>query len=98
MAILLPALVFLLPLLITPGILFHYDITPKVVVLSLMVAGCLMLPGQISGSIEALWNKRSGRWLCGLAAAQSIWYGVAAGLSSRPWFSLLGTNWRRMGL
>ena len=41
MAILLPALVFLLPLLITPGILFHYDITPRVVILSLMVAGCL---------------------------------------------------------
>jgi O-antigen ligase len=98
MAILLPALVFLLPLLITPGILFHYDITPKVVILSLMVAGCLMLPGQISGSIAALWAKKSGRWLCALAAAQSIWYAVATGLSSRPWFSLLGSNWRRMGL
>jgi hypothetical protein len=98
MAILLPALVFLLPLLITPGVLFHYDITPKVVILSLVVAGCLMLPGQISDGIAPLWNKKSGRWLCGLAAAQSIWYAVAAGLSSRPWFSLLGSNWRRMGL
>ncbi len=45
MATLLPALVLLLPLLIAPGILFHYDITPKIVILTLMVAGCLSLPG-----------------------------------------------------
>src|SRR5579863_2127391 len=98
MAILLPVLVFLLPLLITPGILFHYDITPKVVILSVMVAGCLSFPGQISDSIAALWSRKTGRWLCAIAAAQAIWYAVAASLSSRPWFSLLGSNWRRMGL
>jgi hypothetical protein len=98
MAILLPALVLLLPLLITPGILFHYDITPKIIILSLMVAVCLGLPGQISTGLAALWNRRSGRWLCALAAAQSLWYAAVTGLSSRPWFSLLGSNWRRMGL
>jgi O-antigen ligase len=96
MAILLPALV--LPLLITPGILFHYDITPKIVILSLTVAGCLMLPGQISSGTAALWSRKSGRCLCAIAAAQALWYAVATGLSSRPWFSLLGSNWRRMGL
>jgi hypothetical protein len=98
MAILLPALVLLLPLLITPGILFHYDITPKIIILSLMVAFCLGLPGQVSTGLAALWNRRSGRWLCVLAAAQSLWYAAVTGLSSRPWFSLLGSNWRRMGL
>jgi O-antigen ligase len=98
MAILLPLLVLLLPLLITPGLLFHYDITPKIVVLSLMVAACLTLPGQIAEGLAARWNRMAGRWLCGLAAAQSLWYAVATSLSSRPWFSLLGSNWRRMGL
>jgi hypothetical protein len=98
MAILLPALALLLPLLITPGILFHYDITPKIIILSLMVAVCLGLPGQISTGLVALWNRKSGRWLCALAAAQSLWYAAVTGLSSRPWFSLLGSNWRRMGL
>ncbi len=98
MAILLTLLVFLLPLLITPGILFHYDITPKVVILALVVAGCLALPRQIADTLPALWKKKSGRWLCGLAAAQMLWYAVATSLSSRPWFSLLGSNWRRMGL
>ncbi|HEX4137216.1 MAG TPA: O-antigen ligase family protein [Bryobacteraceae bacterium] len=98
MSILLPALVFLLPVLITPGLLFHYDVTPKVTILSLLVAGCLAFPGAISSGIAALWSRRSGRWLCALAAAQSLWYAAASGLSSRPWFSLLGSNWRRMGL
>jgi O-antigen ligase len=98
MAFLLPALALLLPLLITPGLLFHFDITPKIVILSLMVAGCLALPGEISAGLAALWNRRSGRWLCALAAAQVFWYAIVTALSSRPWFSLLGSNWRRMGL
>src|ERR1700733_1331569 len=98
MAILLPALVLLLPLLITPGILFHYDITPKIVILSLVVAGCLAMPRQISAGIAELWRRKSGRWLCALAAVQSLWYAAVTGLSSRPWFSLFGSNWRRMGL
>jgi O-antigen ligase len=97
MAILLPLLVLFLPLLITPGVLFHYDITPKIVILSLVVAGCLALPGQVSAGVSALWNRKAGRWLCGLAAAQSLWYAIATGFSSRPWFSLFGSNWRRMG-
>jgi O-antigen ligase len=98
MAILLPMLVLLLPLLITPGILFHYDITPKIIILSLLVAGCFALPGQISRGIAALWTRKSGRWLCALAAAQFLWYALATARSSRPWFSLMGSNWRRMGL
>ena len=98
MALLLAALVFLVPLLIAPGVLFHYDITPKIVILSLLTAGCAALSRQVSEGISALWRKKSGRWLCGLAAAQVLWYAVATGLSSHPWFSLLGSNWRRMGL
>lgn len=97
MSILLPALVFLLPLLILPGFLFHYDITPKVVLLSLAVAACCALPRQIAHGVAALWNKRSGRWFCLLAGAQTAWYGLASALSARPWFSLLGSSWRRMG-
>lgn len=98
MAILLPAIVLLLPLLILPGVLFHYDITPKIVVLCLGVAACLLLPKQTADDIAALWTRRTGRWLCYLAAAQTLWYSVATAASSRPWFSLFGSNWRRMGL
>ncbi len=98
MAILLPAIVLLLPLLILPGVLFHYDITPKIVVLCLGVVVCLLLPKQIADGIAALWTRRTGRWLCCLATVQTLWYGVATAASSRPWFSLFGSNWRRMGL
>jgi len=97
MGFLLPALVVLLPLLITPGILFHYDITPKIVVLALITAACLALPGEVANGLGELWRRKTGRWLCGLAAAQVVWFGVAAALSSRPLFSLFGSNWRRMG-
>jgi O-antigen ligase len=98
MAILLPLLVFLLPLLIAPGILFHYDITPKIVILCLTVAVCLALPRQIAEGLAALWNRKGGRWLCVLAGVQAFWYAAVTGMSQRPWFSLLGSNWRRMGL
>jgi O-antigen ligase len=98
MAFLLPALVALLPLIITPGILFHYDITPKIIILVLVTAACLALPGETAQGLAELWGRKTGRWLCGLAAAQVVWFGVAASLSSRPLFSLFGSNWRRMGL
>ena len=97
MAFLLPALVVLLPLLITPGLLFHYDITPKIVILVLITAACLALPGETAQGLAELWRRKTGRWLCLLAAMQVAWYGVAAALSSRPLFSLFGSNWRRMG-
>ncbi|HWF08430.1 MAG TPA: O-antigen ligase family protein [Bryobacteraceae bacterium] len=98
MAILLTALVFLLPLLITPGLQFHYDVTPKVIVLWLGVAGCAIFPQQMSQAIASLWSRPAGRWLCWLAAAQIACYALASAFSTRPWFSLLGSNWRRMGL
>jgi O-antigen ligase len=94
MLFVLTSLVILVPLLITPRLLFHYDVTPKIIVLNILVAaGCIARP-----CVAALWRRKSGRWLCGVAAAQILWYAVASALSMRPWFSLLGSNWRRMGL
>lgn len=97
MGFLLPALVALLPLLITPGVLFHYDIAPKIVVLAIITAACLALPGETARDLAELWRRKTGRWLCGLAVAQVVWFGATAALSSRPLFSLFGSNWRRMG-
>jgi O-antigen ligase len=88
----------LIPLLITPGILFHYDITPKIIVLVFAAAIALMRPAAVGGGLAALWNRRSGRWFCGVAAAQAVWLAVCTAVSTRPWFSLLGAGWRRMGL
>ena len=98
MSILLAVMAGLLPLLIAPGILFHYDITPRIVVLALIAVIALTRSAAVAGGIAALWNRRSGRWLCAIAVAQMLWLGVSTALSTRPWFSLLGANWRRMGL
>ncbi|HWE51864.1 MAG TPA: O-antigen ligase family protein [Bryobacteraceae bacterium] len=98
MWILLAALAGVLPLLITPGLLFHYDIAPRIVLLALLVAIASLRAKALAAGISALLNRRAGRWLCVIAAAQIFWLAVATATSARPWFSLLGSNWRRMGL
>jgi O-antigen ligase len=98
MPILLALMAGLLPLLIAPGILFHYDITPRIVVLALIAVIALTRPVAVASGIGALWNRRSGRWMCAITVAQMLWLAVSTSLSTRPWFSLLGANWRRMGL
>jgi O-antigen ligase len=91
-------LVVALPLLILPGLLFHYDTTPKIALLAAATAIALIGYRSTAEGVSALWNRKSGRWLCILGLAQLVWFGVATAASSRPWFSVLGANWRRMGL
>ena len=98
MRILARVLVVALPLLILPGLQFHYDTTPKIALLALATAIALIGYRSTAEGISALWNRKSGRWLCMLGLAQIVWFGIASAASSRPWFSLLGANWRRMGL
>ena len=98
MSILLAMMAGLLPLLIAPGILFHYDITPRIAALTLIAVIALTRPVAVAEELGALLNRRSGRWLCVIAIAQTLWLAVSTAVSTRPWFSLLGSNWRRMGL
>ena len=98
MGLLLPALVALIPLLMTPGLLFHYDSLPKVVLLVLAMSVALLRPGRVARDVAELCQVRSGKWLCGLAFVQVIWSAIATAASSRVLFSLLGSNWRRLGL
>jgi hypothetical protein len=81
----------LIPLAIVPGLSFHYDTVPRIVLLAFGSAGLLFAP------LRALWKQQAGRRLIILATAQIVWFGLAAAVSTRPWFSLLGSNWRRMG-
>jgi O-antigen ligase len=97
MGFLLPALVALIPLLMTPGLLFHYDSQPKVALLALAMSIALMRPGRVARDIAELWHSRAGKWLCVLAVFQIVWTGVATSTSSRVMFSLFGSNWRRFG-
>jgi len=86
------------PLLITPRLLFHYDTTPKIIVLALAAAWALLRIGELPREASALWSRTPGRWLAFLTAAQLVWFGATTATSSRPWLSLFGSNWRRFGL
>src|SRR4051812_19171128 len=87
------------PLVITPaGLLFHFDIAPKMIVLAIAAALALVRFRRVPAEMAALWSRRAGRWFILLAAAQLVWFGVTTLTSSRPWFSLFGSGWRRMGL
>lgn len=89
------AAVALVPLIITPGVLFYYDVTPKIAVLFLGAALTLLLSRIDLG---LLWLHRPARWFLGIVALQWIWFALATALSSDRSLSLNGASWRRDGL
>jgi len=86
-----------IPLLITRGILFHYDTAPKIILLAVAAAWSLLRPGKLARDAKALWSRREGRWFIVVAAAQLTWFGIATATSSRAWLSVFGSGWRRFG-
>ncbi|HEU5022379.1 MAG TPA: O-antigen ligase family protein, partial [Bryobacteraceae bacterium] len=87
-----------IPLAITPGLFFHFDITPKIILLALAAAVGLARIRSLPREIAELRRRREGKHLLLLTGAQLIWFGVTALTSSRPWFSVYGSGWRRLGL
>jgi O-antigen ligase len=87
-----------LPLAIAPKLLFHYDVSPKTVVLGMVAAAALMRFRAIPEELAALWSRRGGRALVYLAVLQAFWISIASAMSTRPWFSLFGSGWRQFGL
>ncbi|MBI1786756.1 MAG: O-antigen ligase family protein [Acidobacteria bacterium] len=87
MALVLPAVLALMPLLIAPGLLFSFDVTPKAVVLLIGVAVALpLLPmGQ-------------SRWFRALLAVEAVSLLLSTAFSAHWQLSIAGTNWRRFGL
>lgn len=73
------------PLLILPGLVFHYDVTPKVVTLLVGAAAAAVLYRPL----------RALDWLLVVQAASLA---LSTALSFDPALSLAGSNWRRMGL
>jgi O-antigen ligase len=94
MASLLYAVAAVVSLIITPGLLFYFDVTPKVGVLLIGTAALLVLLG--TAPIRS-W-PRPVRLFAILLAIEALAATVATVLSTRPELSLLGTNWRRFGL
>jgi O-antigen ligase len=88
----------LVPLLITPGLLSHFDITPKVAILLLGVPLILLCRSAIVQSLHALLGRKAGRWFAGLLAVQWASAALATAFSSHPLLSVGGSTWRRYGL
>jgi O-antigen ligase len=95
---LVPLIAALVPLLITPGTLAYFDITPKIAILLLGVALMLLQVSANSCNMRALWGATFGRWLAGLLTAEWMAFAIASLLSSNRPLSLDGGSWRRLGL
>ena len=93
MAILLSAILALLPLTLAPGLLFYYDITPKIVVL---LAGTAI--GLILARREMQARSPELRVFGMLLTAQGASLAVSTAFSSDVALSLGGSTWRRFGL
>src|SRR5580700_7164890 len=98
MALLLAAIIALIPLVIAPGWFFYFDVTPKAVLLLLGTAGAAIwwaVTGGVTGFYRA---SRAARWfvlaLCGMAVSLVI----STLASVNPVLSLGGSNWRDWGL
>jgi O-antigen ligase len=86
------------PLLITPGLLLYFDITPKVALLLCATAAALLMPRAWLRGFELVWSERSGRLLLILLAAHLLSLVASTVFSTEPAVSFGGSNWRRFGL
>jgi O-antigen ligase len=98
MQILVPLVVALAPLLITPNLLYYFDITPKIAVILIGAAIALLLFRENARNMAALLNSRAGRWFALLLCAYWILFTASTVASTHPALSLNGSNWRRLGL
>ena len=77
------AAIALIALILTPGLLFYFDVTPKLVVL-LLAAGIALVPVRRSK-------------LMGLAILTLASLALSTALSPNPTLSFYGTHWRQYG-
>ena len=93
MRFVLPVVAALLPIVIAPGFLFYFDVTPKLVILLIGVAvGLVLWRGELPA-----------RFPCSIAHSSSsgrsrlVSLVVSTAASVYPALSLNGGNWRRFG-
>jgi O-antigen ligase len=98
MHLLVPLVAALVPLLITPGLLSYFDVTPKIAILLFGATLIFLYPKENVSNLRAFYATQFGRWFTLLLAAQWLVSAVATVLSSNPALSLNGGNWRRFGL
>jgi hypothetical protein len=97
MHILVPLIAALVPLIITPGLLSYFDITPKIAVLLFGLPLMLLYPRANISNLHTLLRASSGRWFAALIGLMWIASAIATAFSSYRLLSLDGGNWRRFG-
>ena len=93
MTMLLAVLVAIVPLIITPGTLFYFDVTPKLIALMAGAAAALLWVCQ-----RGLARVCTARWFYVLIGAQIVSLGLSTLLSHHVQLSMWGSNWRTLGL
>jgi O-antigen ligase len=91
------AITFLVPLALTPGLLFYYDITPKDVLILLGAAVLALFAAGNFSLIQRLRLSRRGRWYVGLVAGMIVMPALAALSSPLAAMAWNGSNLRRWG-
>jgi len=98
MLLVMPLVAALVPLLIVPGVLAYFDITPKIAILLCGTALMLLHSSANAYNIRTLLRCFAGRWLAGLLGAEWLAFAIASALSSNRELSFGGGLWRRFGL
>jgi O-antigen ligase len=97
MHILVPLVAALVPLIITPGLLSYFDITPKIAVLLFGLSLSLLYPAANLSNLRGLLRARAGGWFAALIGLTWLVSAIATAFSTYPLLSLNGSNWRRYG-
>src|ERR1019366_1738645 len=97
MSLLIAVMVALVPLAITPNLLFYFDITPKVVIFYCCTIFLLFYYENARNS-AALFSNAVGRWFALLLGLYWMLFVAATIFSTEPALSLNGGSWRRSGL
>jgi O-antigen ligase len=86
------------PLIITPGLLAYFDITPKLAVLYLGLSLLLLLHARNVANARVLVASGTGRLFGGLLLAAWLSAALSTVLAGHRTLAIFGSNWRRLGL
>src|SRR4051794_6133442 len=98
MHILVPLIASLVPLVISPGLLFHFDTTPKLAILLYVVSILLLFFRAGRSNLARIWQSWAGRCFCVVLGLQLISLTISTLLSVDTSLSLNGSEWRGSGL
>src|SRR5579871_4869443 len=98
MQILVLSVAALVPLVITPGLLFHFDITPKIAILLFGVILMLQFGKRNVNNFCGLVSASPGKWFAILLAVEWTSAAMSTALSTNRAISLNGGIWRQWGL